>query len=74
MMGLKGRLQWRRHKLFKLRAKPSAAQKTDLFQWIEDLTQGVPRTGARIQNLRFAQFLCGAQKLSRRLNKVYQGV
>src|SRR4029078_2314299 len=32
MMGLKGRLQWRRHELFKLRAKPSAAQKSYSFQ------------------------------------------
>jgi len=37
MMSLEGRLQWRRHQLFKLRAKPSAAQKADLFQWIKNL-------------------------------------
>jgi hypothetical protein len=34
MIGLEGRLQWRRHKLFKLRAKPPAAQKQQLFQFI----------------------------------------
>ena len=28
MSGLEGRLQWRQHKLFKLRAKPPALQKT----------------------------------------------
>jgi hypothetical protein len=72
MMGLEGRLQWRRHKPFKLRAKLSVAKKSDLFQWFEGLTRYVPRTGFRIQNLRFAQFLCGAQRLSRRLNKAYR--
>jgi hypothetical protein len=65
MNGLKGRHQWRRHKLFKLRAKPSAAQKIDLFQRIANLSQHAARIGARIQNLRFAQFLCAAQEISR---------
>jgi hypothetical protein len=34
MIGLEGRLQWRRHQLFKLRAKPPAAQKRELCQFI----------------------------------------
>jgi hypothetical protein len=37
MIGLKGRHQWRQQKLFKLRAKPAAAQKSQLFQLIKGL-------------------------------------
>jgi hypothetical protein len=33
MIGLEGRHQWRQHKLFKLCAKPPAAQKSDLYQY-----------------------------------------
>jgi hypothetical protein len=68
MSGLKGRHQWRQHKLFKLRAKPPASQKTYLFQYI---TGSVTRnnhaagTGLRFRNLRFAQFLCAAQELGK---------
>src|SRR6266702_3586123 len=39
MSGLEGRLQWRRHKLFKLRAKPPAPQKIVLFQYIASFMQ-----------------------------------
>jgi hypothetical protein len=41
MIGLKGRLQWRRHKLFKLRAKPPAAKKYQLCQPITDLLRRI---------------------------------
>jgi hypothetical protein len=34
MSGLEGRLQWRQHKLFKLRAKPFALQKFQINQCI----------------------------------------
>jgi hypothetical protein len=35
MSSLEGRHQWRRHKLFKLRAKPAASQKMMLDQYNE---------------------------------------
>src|SRR4051812_48052057 len=34
MIGLKGRHQWRRHKLFKLRAKPLQLENVMFFSWL----------------------------------------
>ena len=74
MSGLKGRHQWRQHKLFKLRAKPFASQKTYLYQYIiGQVRRNIaphPEPVIRILNLQFAQFLCVAQELGKRRTSV----
>src|SRR5437868_3919320 len=77
MSGLEGRLQWRRHKLFKLRAKPLRRKNLICFSILRRERREIRRvtgTGSRIRNLRFAQFLCVAQELGRQGNSPALGV
>jgi len=60
MIGFEGRLQWRRHKLFKLCAKLLQCEKHFIFKWLVALRRGSP-SPVRTKNLRFAYLLCDAQ-------------
>jgi len=62
MIGFDGRQQWRQHQLFKLCAKPAQREKSFDYRWLSLQ----PKNGgveSRLQNLRFAQSVCGAQKM-----------
>src|SRR5882757_10071723 len=42
MIGFEGRLQWRRQKLYKLRAKPLRCKKSMNYKQLDDPPEGVP--------------------------------
>jgi hypothetical protein len=60
MIGFAGRLQWRQHKLFKLRAKLPQCEKARYYKMLA-IRPGFAADLIRIQNLRFAYLLCAAQ-------------
>jgi hypothetical protein len=60
MIGFGGRLRWRQHKLFKLRAKLVRRKNRLSYKWLVSAA-GTAREVFRIENLRFAQSMCGAQ-------------
>jgi hypothetical protein len=63
MMSFEGRRRWRQQEPFKLRAKPGQRKKYRYYNGL--LTMPELFAGRiRIQNLRFAHFLCGAQEMS----------
>jgi hypothetical protein len=64
MIGFEGRLQWRQHKLFKLRAKPPQRKNTKYYKMLAN-RPALPADPIRIQNLRFAHLLCAAQNMSK---------
>jgi hypothetical protein len=67
MIGFEGRLQWRQRNPFKLRANLPQRKNPRNYKWLGEEGQ-FGRTEIRIQNLRFAQELCDAQKLGRGLD------
>src|SRR5882757_8881564 len=64
MIGLEGRLQWRRHKLFKLRARRVQCENVISYRPLCSRV-ACAKPANRTQNLRFAQFLCAAQEMGR---------
>jgi hypothetical protein len=50
MIGFEGRLQWRQHELFKLRAKPLTHRKDMNYIMLEDIPNVLrePRTASKI--------------------------
>jgi hypothetical protein len=46
MIGFEGRLQWRQHKPFKLRAKPPKRKKTIIQRWLRVMSQAGPNLAA----------------------------
>jgi hypothetical protein len=63
MIGFQGRRRWRQNKLFKLCAKPTHRENRSGFNGLERLPE-IFAARIRIQNLRFAHFLCAAQEMS----------
>jgi hypothetical protein len=72
MIGFEGRHQWRRHQLFKLRAKPLQRKNyiffNILYQPPKFFAGANPHAKLAIRlflELRFAYFLCAAQEVSK---------
>jgi hypothetical protein len=63
MVGFRGRRRWRQDKPFKLCASSHGAEKRNVHRVLAALPE-VFAERIRIQNLRFAHFLCGAQEMS----------
>jgi hypothetical protein len=63
MMGFEGRRRWRQQVLFKLHAKPHGREGA-VFAIGCSAAARIAAERIRIQNLRFAHFLCGAQEMS----------
>jgi hypothetical protein len=63
MMSFEGRRLWRQQKPFKLRAKPRQREIAVNIMGCSDLLE-MSAGRIRIQNLRFAHFLCAAQQMS----------